>query len=182
MRHHRRGCRCRSHGGRLRDNRRLGGSIEGAARRASLVTAAGLGGWAVRRDVRQVGPNGGDLRRQWPLLVARTPVPAWVHYNDETPARLPGATKLVRAGVDLDVGQALLGYASLACTTVYLHARDEDKRRAVESWPRVGGIGERLPAAHRWCIQGRVAACGRAGMAGAVSYTHLRAHETPEHL
>ena len=43
------------------------------------------------------------------------------------------ATNWVRAGVDLDVVQALLGHASLASTTVYLHARDEDKRRAVEA-------------------------------------------------
>ncbi len=39
----------------------------------------------------------------------------------------------VRAGTDLDVVQALLGHASLASTSVYLHARDEDKRRAVEA-------------------------------------------------
>ncbi len=38
-----------------------------------------------------------------------------------------------RAGTDLDVVRALLGHASLASTTVYLHARDEDKRRAVEA-------------------------------------------------
>jgi integrase len=29
--------------------------------------------------------------------------------------------------------RALLGHASLASTTVYLHARDEDKRHAVET-------------------------------------------------
>lgn len=46
--------------------------------------------------------------------------------------RHSAATNWVRAGVDLDVVQALLGHASLASTTVYLHARDEDKRRAVE--------------------------------------------------
>ncbi len=46
--------------------------------------------------------------------------------------RHTAATNWVRAGVDLDVVQALLGHASLASTTVYLHARDEDKRRAVE--------------------------------------------------
>jgi integrase/recombinase XerD len=38
-----------------------------------------------------------------------------------------------RAGTDLDVVRALLGHVSLASTTVYLHARDEDKRRAVEA-------------------------------------------------
>src|SRR5659263_748302 len=118
-------------------------------------------GMSVRSD-RTGATSGGNGRS---LLLGRL-YRRGVHYNDETPGRLPGATKRVRAGVDLDVGQALLGYASLACTTVYLHARDEDKRRAVESWPRVGGIGERLLAAHRWCIRGRVAACGRAGMAG----------------
>jgi integrase/recombinase XerD len=47
--------------------------------------------------------------------------------------RHTAATNWVRAGVDLDVVQALLGHASLASTTVYLHARDEDKRRAVEA-------------------------------------------------
>ena len=47
--------------------------------------------------------------------------------------RHTAATNWVRAGVDLDVVQALLGHVSLASTTVYLHARDEDKRRAVEA-------------------------------------------------
>lgn len=46
--------------------------------------------------------------------------------------RHTAATNWVRAGVDLDVVKALLGHASLASTTVYLHASDEDKRRAVE--------------------------------------------------
>jgi integrase len=45
--------------------------------------------------------------------------------------RHSAATNWVRAGVDLDVVQALLGHCSLASTSVYLHARDEDKRRAV---------------------------------------------------
>jgi integrase/recombinase XerD len=47
--------------------------------------------------------------------------------------RHTAATDWVRAGADLDVVRALLGHASLASTTVYLHARDEDKRRAVEA-------------------------------------------------
>jgi site-specific recombinase XerD len=47
--------------------------------------------------------------------------------------RHTAATNWVRAGIDLDVVQALLGHVSLASTTVYLHARDEDKRRAVEA-------------------------------------------------
>src|SRR5664280_1712345 len=47
--------------------------------------------------------------------------------------RHTAATNWVRAGVDIDVIQALLGHASLASTTVYLHARDDDKRRAVEA-------------------------------------------------
>jgi len=47
--------------------------------------------------------------------------------------RHTAATNWVRAGIDLDVVQALLGHTSLASTTVYLHARDEDKRRAVEA-------------------------------------------------
>lgn len=46
--------------------------------------------------------------------------------------RHTAATNWVRAGVDLDVVQKLLGHASLASTSVYLHARDEDRRRAVE--------------------------------------------------
>jgi integrase/recombinase XerD len=47
--------------------------------------------------------------------------------------RHTAATDWVRAGADLDVVRALLGHASLASTSVYLHARDEDKRRAVEA-------------------------------------------------
>jgi site-specific recombinase XerD len=47
--------------------------------------------------------------------------------------RHTAATNWVRAGIDLDVVQALLGHVSLASTTVYLHACDEDKRHAVEA-------------------------------------------------
>lgn len=47
--------------------------------------------------------------------------------------RHTAATDWVRAGTDIDVVRALLGHASLASTSVYLHARDEDKRRAVET-------------------------------------------------
>ncbi|MGO9928254.1 MAG: tyrosine-type recombinase/integrase, partial [Mycobacterium sp.] len=47
--------------------------------------------------------------------------------------RHTAATNWVRAGVDVDVVRALLGQVSLASTTVYLHARDEDLRRAVET-------------------------------------------------
>lgn len=47
--------------------------------------------------------------------------------------RHSAATNWVRAGVDVDVVQKLLGHVSLASTTVYLHARDEDLRRAVEA-------------------------------------------------
>jgi integrase/recombinase XerD len=47
--------------------------------------------------------------------------------------RHTAATSWVRAGTDLDVVRVLLGHVSLASTTVYLHARDEDKRRAVEA-------------------------------------------------
>jgi integrase/recombinase XerD len=47
--------------------------------------------------------------------------------------RHSAATNWVRAGVPLDVVQKLLGHATLASTTVYLHARDEDLRRAVEA-------------------------------------------------
>ena len=47
--------------------------------------------------------------------------------------RHTAATGWVRAGTDLDVVQALLGHVSLASTAVYLHAGDQDKRRAVEA-------------------------------------------------
>jgi integrase/recombinase XerD len=47
--------------------------------------------------------------------------------------RHTAATDWVRAGADLDVVRALLGHASLASTGVYLHARDDEKRRAVEA-------------------------------------------------
>jgi site-specific recombinase XerD len=47
--------------------------------------------------------------------------------------RHSAATNWVRAGVDLDVVQRLLGHISPCSTSVYLHARDEDKRRAVEA-------------------------------------------------
>jgi site-specific recombinase XerD len=47
--------------------------------------------------------------------------------------RHTAATNWVRAGVEVDVVRALLGQVSLASTTVYLHARDEDLRRAVET-------------------------------------------------
>jgi integrase/recombinase XerD len=45
--------------------------------------------------------------------------------------RHSAATNWVRAAVDIDVVKRLLGHVSLASTTVYLHARDGDKRRAV---------------------------------------------------
>jgi site-specific recombinase XerD len=47
--------------------------------------------------------------------------------------RHTAATNWIRAGADIDVVRALLGHASLASTTIYLHARDEDKRRAVDN-------------------------------------------------
>jgi integrase len=47
--------------------------------------------------------------------------------------RHSAATNWVRAGVPLDVVSKLLGHATLASSTVYLHARDEDLRRAVEA-------------------------------------------------
>lgn len=47
--------------------------------------------------------------------------------------RHTAATNWVRAGVDLDVIQRLLGHASPSSTLVYLHARDADRRRAVEA-------------------------------------------------
>jgi len=46
--------------------------------------------------------------------------------------RHTAATNWMRAGVPLDVIRDLLGHASLASTSVYLHARDEERRRAVE--------------------------------------------------
>jgi site-specific recombinase XerD len=47
--------------------------------------------------------------------------------------RHTAATNWVRAGVPIDVVQKLLGHVSLCSTTVYLHAGDEDCRRAVEA-------------------------------------------------
>jgi integrase/recombinase XerD len=47
--------------------------------------------------------------------------------------RHTAATNWVRAGVDLDVIRRLLGHASPSSSLVYLHAQDEDKRRAVEA-------------------------------------------------
>ncbi len=47
--------------------------------------------------------------------------------------RHTAATNWVRAGVPVDVVQRLLGHASLGSTTVYLHAADDDCRRAVET-------------------------------------------------
>jgi integrase/recombinase XerD len=47
--------------------------------------------------------------------------------------RHTAATNWVRAGVPLDVVRALLGHVSLASTTIYLHASDDDRRRAVET-------------------------------------------------
>jgi integrase/recombinase XerD len=47
--------------------------------------------------------------------------------------RHTAATNWVRAGVPIDVVQKLLGHVSLGSTTVYLHAADEDCRRAVET-------------------------------------------------
>lgn len=47
--------------------------------------------------------------------------------------RHTAATNWVRADVPIDVVQKLLGHVSLGATTVYLHAADEDCRRAVET-------------------------------------------------
>lgn len=47
--------------------------------------------------------------------------------------RHTAATNWVRAGVPVDVVQRLLGHAPLGSTTVYLHAADDDCRRAVET-------------------------------------------------
>ena len=61
--------------------------------------------------------------------------------------RHTAATNWVRAGVDLDVVQRLLGHASLASSTVYLHAADEDKRRAVEAVAAGAATGDRFGVA-----------------------------------
>ena len=63
--------------------------------------------------------------------------------------RHTAATNWVRAGVDLDVVQRLLGHASLASTAVYLHAADEDKRRAVEAVAAGSATGEHIGVAPR---------------------------------
>ena len=47
--------------------------------------------------------------------------------------RHTAATNWLRAGAGIDVVRDLLGHASLASLGVYLHAREEDKRRAVEA-------------------------------------------------
>ncbi|MGW8890062.1 tyrosine-type recombinase/integrase [Streptomyces sp. NPDC055749] len=47
--------------------------------------------------------------------------------------RHTAATRWIRNGVAPDIVQALLGHASSASTAVYLHARDEDLRAAVDS-------------------------------------------------
>ena len=62
----------------------------------------------------------------------RMPLPAGRHADPFSMVGNPLPTSF-RAGTDLDVVQALLGHVSLASTTVYLHARDEDKRHAVEA-------------------------------------------------
>lgn len=46
--------------------------------------------------------------------------------------RHTAATTWIRAGVDPDVVQTLLGHVSAASTTVYLHAADDDLRAAVD--------------------------------------------------
>lgn len=61
-------------------------------------------------------------------LARQVGFPLWPHMLRHT-----AATNWVRAGVDLDVVQRLLGHASPASTLVYLHARDGDRRRAVEA-------------------------------------------------
>ena len=69
-----------------------------------------------------------SARRFFDRLAAGCGFPVRPHMLRHT-----AATNWVRAGTDLDVVQALMGHASLVSTTVYLHARDEDKRRAVEA-------------------------------------------------
>jgi integrase len=62
--------------------------------------------------------------------------------------RHTAATNWVRAGIDLDVVQALLGHASLASTTVYLPAMRTSAARWKPSRPG-SGTGERTRAAGR---------------------------------
>src|SRR5450759_4989966 len=118
-------------------------------------------GMSVRSD-RTGATSGGNGRS---LLLGRL-YRRGVHYNDETPGRLPRATNWGALRLTSTWSRRYLGHASLACTTVYLNARDETSAVLSSRLPRAGGIAERLPAAHPWCIRGRVAACGRAGMAG----------------
>ncbi len=87
-------------------------------------------------------------RLAWnPHLVARVPrtVERWVHAaagvagivlprgNCVHTLRHTYATRMVRAGVRLDVVQRLLGHARLATTAQYLHSSMDDLRDAVDS-------------------------------------------------
>jgi site-specific recombinase XerD len=64
-------------------------------------------------------------------LVERAAARAGFHAHPHL-FRHSAATRWLRAGVPIDVVQALLGHANAASTAVYLHATDEDKRAAVD--------------------------------------------------
>ena len=64
-------------------------------------------------------------------LVERAAARAGFHAHPHL-FRHSAATRWLRAGVSIDVVQALLGHANAASTAVYLHATDEDKRAAVD--------------------------------------------------
>ena len=93
--------------------------------------------------------------------------------------RHTAATNWVRAGVDSTLCEALLGHASLASTTVYLHARDEDKRRAVRPSRPGSSTGDRARAAVVG-IPGGVQRAGRDPSAGGAGWLDwLRTHLDP---
>ncbi len=77
----------------------------------------------------RANPNGALAKSRFPRTVPASDavLTGYADYQHDR-ARLADGE-----GTDLDVVKALLGHVSLASTTVYLHARDEDKRRAVEA-------------------------------------------------
>lgn len=69
-----------------------------------------------------------STKKLFDRLAARCGFPLRPHMLRHT-----AATNWLRAGAGIDVVRDLLGHATLASLGVYLHAREEDKRRAVEA-------------------------------------------------